>query len=213
MTAAVKICGLSTPEHVAAAVDAGADLVGFVFFPKSPRNVSIETAKALSAAVPDRVRKVALTVDADDDLLRAIADESGVDMLQFHGGETPERVLEVRQAFELPVIKALPVSEAADIARADAYTFAADMLLFDAKPPKDATRPGGNAESFDWGLLQGAKIALPWLLAGGLDPENVADAVRRTQAPMVDVSSGVEIAPGEKDSAKIQAFIRAVKAG
>jgi len=212
MTAAVKICGLKEPEHVAAAIEAGAALTGFVFFPPSPRSIDIEQARALTAAVPEGVRKVALTVDADDDLLSAIASGAGVDMLQFHGQESPARVADARVRYQLPIIKALPVAEAADVAAAKAYEFCADMILFDAKPPKDATRPGGNAETFDWDLLADLELGLPWMLAGGLTVDNVTDAVRRTHAEMVDVSSGVEDAPGQKSSAKIRAFIEAVKA-
>ncbi len=212
MTAAVKICGLREPEHVTAAVEAGAALTGFVFFPPSPRSIDIEKARALTATVPEGVRKVALTVDADDDLLTAIAAGAGIDMLQFHGKETPARVADARVRYQLPIIKALPVAEAADVSAAKAYEFSADMILFDAKPPKDATRPGGNAETFDWDLLSGLELGLPWLLAGGLTIDNVTDAVRRTNAEMVDVSSGVEDAPGQKSSSKIRAFIEAVKA-
>lgn len=211
MTVIVKICGLREAGHVDAAVDAGAGLTGFVFFERSPRNVSIQDAAALTARVPESVRKVALTVDADDDLLRAIIG-AGVDTLQLHGAETVARVNSVRETFGLPVIKALPISTADDVAAAKTYQGHADMLLFDAKPPKDATRPGGNAESFDWTLLQDAGFRVPWLLAGGLDAGNVADAVRISGAPMVDVSSGVEDAPGRKNTRKIRDFIAAASA-
>ncbi len=211
MTVIVKICGLREAGHVDAAVDAGAGLTGFVFFERSPRNVSIQDAAALTARVPESVRKVALTVDADDDLLRAIIG-AGVDTLQLHGSETVARVNSVRETFGLPVIKALPISTADDVAAAKTYQGHADMLLFDAKPPKDATRPGGNAESFDWTLLQDAGFRVPWLLAGGLDAGNVADAVRISGAPMVDVSSGVEDAPGRKNTRKIRDFIAAASA-
>lgn len=211
MSVAVKICGLKEPEHVAAAIDAGASLVGFVFFPPSPRHIEIARAAELTAAVPPGVRKVALTVDADDDLLTAVAAGAGIDMLQFHGNETPERVADVRRRLELPVIKAIPVANAADVAAAKAYEFCADLILFDAKAPKGATRPGGNAETFDWALLSDLDLGLPWLLAGGLGPDNVADAVRRTGAEMVDVSSGIEEAPGLKSTDKIRAFVAAAK--
>ena len=211
MTVIVKICGLREAGHVDAAVDAGAGLTGFVFFERSPRNVSIQDAAALTARVPESVRKVALTVDADDDLLRAIIG-AGVDTRQLHGAETVARVNSVRETFGLPVIKALPISTADDVAAAKTYQGHADMLLFDAKPPKDATRPGGNAESFDWTLLQDAGFRVPWLLAGGLDAGNVADAVRISGAPMVDVSSGVEDAPGRKNTRKIRDFIAAASA-
>ncbi|MBO6947951.1 MAG: phosphoribosylanthranilate isomerase [Rhodospirillales bacterium] len=209
MSVIVKICGLKEAEHVDAAVKAGAGLTGFVFFERSPRNVSIAEAKMLTARVPAGVRKVALSVDADDDVLRAIIDGAGVDTLQLHGSETVERVRQVRENFGLPVIKAVPISTLEDVEAARNYEAHADMLLFDAKPPKDATRPGGNAESFDWTLLQGAGFRVPWLLAGGLTPENVAEAVRISGAPMADVSSGVEDAPGRKNTRKIRDFIAA----
>lgn len=212
MTVTVKICGLSEAEHVDAAVEAGAGLTGYVFFPPSPRSISIAQAAALTARVPAAVRRVALTVDADDALLRAIVDGAGIDTLQLHGHETPERVQQVRAAFGLPVIKALPISTAADVQAAHTFEAAADMLLFDARPPKDATRPGGNAQAFDWDLLTGTNWGVPWLLAGGLDAGNVADAIRRTGATMVDVSSGVEDAPGRKNVQKIRDFIAAATA-
>ncbi len=209
MPARVKICGLSEAEHVDAAVGAGAALTGYVFFPKSPRHVSISQAAALIARVPDGVAKVALTVDASVEELGAIIDGAGIDTLQLHGHETVEQVREIKETFGLPVIKALPISTAADVAAAQTYDGIADMLLFDAKPPKDATRPGGNAVSFDWDLLRGTTWTSPWLLAGGLTPENVADAIRASGASLVDVSSGVEDAPGQKNADKIRAFIAA----
>ncbi len=211
MSTIVKICGLREARHVDAAVAAGAGLTGFVFFPPSPRNVSIEEAASLTARVPESVRKVALTVDADDDLLARIVAGAGIDTVQLHGSETPARVDHVRKAFGLPVIKALPISSADDVAAARIFEGHADVLLFDAKPPKDATRPGGNAESFDWTLLQGIDFQVPWLLAGGLDASNVARALSITGAPMVDVSSGVEDAPGQKSTQKIHDFIAAVQ--
>ncbi len=211
MSAIVKICGLSEAEHVDAAVDAGAGMTGFVFFEPSPRNIAVVDAAALTARVPAGVRKVALTVDADDEFLHAIVDDAGVDTLQLHGAETIERVRHVRETFGLPVIKALPISTADDVAAAHAYEGHADMLLFDAKPPKDATRPGGNAEAFDWTLLQSAGFRVPWLLAGGLDAGNVAEAIRISGARMVDVSSGVEDVPGRKNTQKIRDFIAAAQ--
>lgn len=211
MDAGVKICGLREAEHVDAAVVAGADLTGFVFFERSPRNVSIAEAAALTARVPTGIRKVALVVDAADALLQAIVAGAGIDTLQLHGSETPARTREIRDTFGLGVIKALPVATAEDLAAAEAYVGAADMFLFDAKPPKDADRPGGNAHTFDWSLLAGQDMPLPWLLAGGLTPDNVAAALRITGAPLVDVSSGVEDAPGRKSSDKIRAFIAAAK--
>ncbi len=212
MPVTVKICGLREPAHVDAAVEAGAGLTGYVFFPKSPRHVEIADAQALTARVPEGVAKVALNVDADDDLLAAIIAGAGVDTLQLHGHETVDRVRDVKARFQLPIIKALPIANADDVAAARAYDGVADMLLFDAKPPKDATRPGGNAVAFDWTLLTGTDWVSPWLLAGGLTPENVADAVRASGAKMVDVSSGVEDAPGHKNSDKIHAFIAAANA-
>jgi phosphoribosylanthranilate isomerase len=213
MSAIVKICGLREAEHVDAAVDAGAGLTGFVFFERSPRNVSITEAAALTSRVPVGISKVALSVDADDDLLSAIVAGAGIDILQLHGAETVARVDHIRRTFGLPVIKALPISSKADIAAARVYEGHADMLLFDAKPPKDATRPGGNAEPFDWTLLQDEAFSVPWLLAGGLDADNVGDALSVTGAPMVDVSSGIEDGPGQKSSRKIRDFIAAVDGG
>ena len=209
MTVAVKICGLREAEHVDAAVDAGAALTGYVFFPKSPRNVSIAETAALTARVPVGVRKVALSVDAEDELLRAIVEGAGVDTLQLHGHETPARVAHVRDPFGLTVIKALPIADQGDVETARRYQDVSDMLLFDAKPPKDATRPGGNAMAFDWTLLTGTSWTVPWMLAGGLDASNVAEALRISGAQMVDVSSAVEDEAGRKDVAKIRAFIAA----
>jgi len=202
-----KICGLSTPEFVDCAVDAGAAMVGFVFFPPSPRSISIADAAALAARVPDGVKKVALTVNAGDELLADIAANAGVDILQLHGSEQPERVFEVRHTYNLPVIKALPVEDQVDLMVARGYDGVVDYFLFDAKPPKDATRPGGNAVAFDWTLLKGFSLGKPWLLAGGLTPENVAEAVQISGAHMVDVSSGVEDQPGIKNLDKIRAFL------
>ncbi len=205
-----KICGLSTPQSVDCAVDAGAAMVGFVFFPPSPRSLSIAEAAALTARVPDHVKKVALTVNADDDLLAEISENAGIDLLQLHGSEPPERVFEVRHSFGLPVIKALPVEDTVDLMVARGYDAVVDFFLFDAKPPAHATRPGGNAVAFDWALLKGFSLAKPWLLAGGLTPENVAEAVRISAAHMVDVSSGVEDQPGVKNLPKIRAFLEAL---
>ena len=208
----VKICGLTTPAHVAAAVDAGAGYVGFVFFPKSPRNVSIDQAVELAAEVPVGVAKVALVVNADDALLDQITQAVPIDMLQLHGSESPQRVAEVKARYGLPVMKAVGISDAEDLAQIDAYMPVADQLLIDAKPPKNADLPGGNGLSFDWTLLAGRKYwTKPWMLAGGLTPDNVAEAARRTGAQQVDVSSGVESAPGQKDSDMIAAFIKAAQ--
>ena len=209
MPARVKICGLSDAAHVDAAVAAGAALTGYVFFPKSPRYVTIAEAAALTARVPEGVAKVALTVDANDDALRAIIEGAGIDTLQLHGHESVARVQDVKTTFGLPIIKALPIADTADVDAARAYDGVADMLLFDAKPPKDATRPGGNAVAFDWDLLRGTDWTSPWLLAGGLTVDNVVDAIRASGAVMVDVSSGVEDAPGQKNIDKIRSFIAA----
>ena len=211
MSTSVKICGLSEAQHVDAAVDAGAALTGFVFFERSPRNVTIEQAASLTARVPTGVRKVALTVDADDELLGQIVAGAGIDTLQLHGHESPARVEDIRKKYGVDVIKVLPIASKDDVAAAHAFEALADMLLFDAKPPKDATRPGGNALSFDWSLLTDETWTVPWLLAGGLDADNVGAAITATHAPMVDVSSGVEDTPGQKSVQKIQDFIAAVK--
>lgn len=208
----VKICGLTHPEHVAAAAEAGAAYIGLVFFPKSPRHVSPETAAALAFEVPPGIAKVALVVNASDAELDAITGQVPLDMLQLHGHETPERVAEVRARYGLPVMKAIGIADAADLPQIDAYSSVADQLLIDAKPPKTADLPGGNGLSFDWRLLQGRKYwTRPWMLAGGLTPDNVADAIRLTGAKQVDVSSGVESAPGVKDPALIRAFIQAAR--
>jgi phosphoribosylanthranilate isomerase len=203
----VKICGLTAAADVSAAVEAGAAYVGFVFFEKSPRNVTLAQARALALGVPPGVAKVALTVDADDATLDALTDQVPLDFLQLHGHESPARVAEVKSRYGLPVIKAIGIAEAADLPQINAYGGAADQLLIDAKPPKGATRPGGNALAFDWGLIAGRDWPLPWLLAGGLNPDNVALAVARTGARQLDVSSGVEAAPGVKDADLIRAFI------
>ncbi len=202
----VKFCGLTQPADIRAAVDAGAAYVGFVFFPKSPRNIDIETAAALAAEVPMGIAKVALVVNADDALLDEITSRVGIDMLQLHGSETPARVAEIKARYGLPVMKAVGVENAADLAALDDYAKVADQILVDAKPPKDADLPGGNGVSFDWRLIAGRRWPVPWMLAGGLTPENAAEAVRLTGARQIDVSSGVESAPGVKDAGKIAAF-------
>ena len=212
MTTLVKICGLSTPETLDVAIDAGADMVGFVFFSASPRNVSLHTARELAARVKARAEKVALTVDADDAMLANIVDILRPDLLQLHGKETPARVGAIAQRFGLPVMKALAIETKADLAAIPPYGKVADRLLFDARPPRDATRPGGLGTPFDWHLLENIALPVPFMLGGGLDPGNVAEALRITQAPAVDVSSGVERAPGEKDPEKIRAFIHAARA-
>jgi phosphoribosylanthranilate isomerase len=211
MSLLVKICGLSTPETLDVALDAGADMVGFVFFPPSPRNVSFETARALASRLKGQARKVANTVDADDALLEKIIESLNPDILQLHGHETPQRVAAIRESFGLPVMKALAIESKADLAAIQNYTSVADRLLFDARPPRDATRPGGLGKPFDWHLLENLNLSIPFLLSGGLNAENVAEALRITRAPGVDVSSGVESAPGVKDPEKIRAFIRAAR--
>jgi len=207
----IKICGLSDPDTVAAAVVAGARYVGFVFFPRSPRHVSLAQARALALSVPEGVAKVALTVDADDDMLRRLTDEVPLDMLQLHGHESPARVTEVRQRFGLPVMKAVGVAGLQDLEDLETYGKVADQLLVDAKPSENAVLPGGNGLSFDWRLIAGRRWNCPWMLAGGLDAGNVAQAIRLTGARQIDVSSGVETRPGVKDAARISAFIRAAQ--
>lgn len=207
----VKICGLREPRHVTAAVEAGAGYLGFVFFEKSPRNVSISQARDLAVEVPIGVAKVALTVNADNALLDAICDAVPLDMLQLHGSESVERVAEVRARYGLPVMKALGVADADDLAVIDAYGHVADQLLIDAKAPKGAALPGGNGLAFDWRLIANRHWFSPWMLAGGLTPDNVAEAVRLTGATQVDVSSGVEIAAGVKDDDLIASFVKAAQ--
>jgi phosphoribosylanthranilate isomerase len=206
-----KICGLRTPETVDCAIEAGASMVGFVFFPPSPRSISIADASTLVARVPVGIKKVALTVNADDDFLREIAKNTGINVFQLHGNEQPERVFEIRHTFGLPVIKALPVEDSVDLMVARGYDAVVDYFLFDSKPPKNASRPGGNATAFDWSLLKGFSLAKPWLLAGGLTPQNVSQAVEISGAQMVDVSSGVEDALGVKKLDKIRSFLKALE--
>lgn len=206
----VKICGLKTAEALAAALDGGASHVGFIFFPKSPRNVAPEEAGRLRQAAKGRALAVAVTVDAGDDALDGIVAAMAPDMLQLHGKESPERVAAVRARFGLPVMKALSVSEAADVAAAAAYDGVADRMLFDARPPKGAELPGGNGVPFDWRILDGHRG--DYFLSGGLTPENVGAAIRLLDPPGLDVSSGVESAPGVKDVALIAAFFAAVRA-
>jgi phosphoribosylanthranilate isomerase len=211
MALTVKICGLSTPDTLDVALDAGADMVGFVFFPRSPRNISFQTARELSSRVKGRAGKVANTVDAGDALLTAIIEALKPDVLQLHGHETPARVSAIKQRFGLPAMKALAIETRADLAAISDYTGVADRLLFDALPPREATRPGGLGKPFDWHLLENQNLSIPYLLSGGLHADNVADAVGITRAGGVDVSSGVESAPGVKDPDKIRAFIRAAR--
>lgn len=212
MSIEVKICGLTDAAAVKAVVEGGAAMCGFVFFPASPRNLTPKEAAELTKGVPEGVIRVGLTVDADDALLAEIALVARVDMVQLHGAETPARTNEVRERFGLPVIKVLAVQGPDDLAAAKAYQGVADRLMFDAKPPEDASRPGGNARAFDWRVLKNKTFALPWLLAGGLTAENLAEAVKTSGAVAVDVSSGVEDAPGVKNVDKIRAFLAAAAA-
>jgi phosphoribosylanthranilate isomerase len=213
MALTVKICGLRTQEALDAALDSGADLVGFVFFPPSPRHLGLEAARMLGERVGGLAGKVALTVDATDETLLDIVEALQPDMLQLHGKETPDRVVQVRTRFGLPVMKALPIAERADLSPIREYALVADRLLFDARPPREATRPGGLGRRFDWMLLAGIDPGVPYMLSGGLDAGNVAEALRITRASGVDVSSGVERAPGVKDPNKIREFVRAARAG
>jgi phosphoribosylanthranilate isomerase len=212
MPLSIKICGLKTPEALDVALESGADLVGFVFFPPSPRTIGLEAARLLSARVHGRAGKVALTVNATDEMLGAIVEALQPDMLQLHGTEPPERVAVVRSRFGLPVMKALPIAERSDLSPIRIYAKFADRLIFDARAPETATRPGGLGQPFDWMLLKGVDPGVPFMLSGGLDMANVAEALRITNAPGVDVSSGVERSAGVKDPAKIRAFIRAARA-
>lgn len=205
----VKICGLRTEADVAAVAASGAAYMGLVFFAKSPRNLTIPEARALALAAPVGLAKVALVVNADDATLDAIVDAMPLDMLQLHGAETPERVAEIRDRYRLPVMKAVGVADEGDLAALFDYSFVADQILVDAKPPKNADLPGGNGLSFDWRLVAQRRWLRPWMLAGGLTPDNVAQAIRLTNARQVDVSSGVEDAPGHKDTARIAAFAKA----
>jgi len=209
VTVKVKICGVRTPAILDAAASAGADYVGLVFFAKSPRHLSLEEASNLADAARDRVGAVAVLVDPDDALIDAVASTVRPDLLQLHGSESPSRVAAIRARTSLPVIKAIPVAEAADVASASAYASIADQILFDAKALPDAVLPGGNGVAFDWSVLAAAQA--PFALSGGLDAGNVAEAVRLTGAELVDVSSGVETAPGVKDEKRIRQFIEAAR--
>ena len=207
----VKICGLRSEADVAAVAAAGAAYAGFVFFPKSPRHLTVEAAGRLALAAPVGLAKVALVVDADDATLDAIVEGVALDMLQLHGHESPDRVAELRARYGLPVMKAVGVADEGDLAAVFDYSTVADQILIDAKPPKGAALPGGNGLAFDWRLVAQRRWLRPWMLAGGLTPENVAEAVRLTNARQVDVSSGVESAPGVKDAARIAAFVKAAQ--
>jgi phosphoribosylanthranilate isomerase len=205
----VKICGLRSLEDLAAVAATKAAYAGFVFFPKSPRHLTIPQARTLTLAAPVGLAKVALVVDADDALLDAITEAMPLDMLQLHGHETPERVAEIRARYGLPVMKAIGVADEGDLSALLEYSLAADQILVDAKPPKNSAIPGGNGLSFDWRLVAQRRWLKPWMLAGGLTPDNVAEAIRLTNARQVDVSSGVESSHGVKDPSKITAFVQA----
>ena len=207
----VKICGLRDKQMVLSAAEAGAHYVGFVFFEKSPRHVSTELAASLAVEVPAGIAKVALVVNADDALLDSITSVVPLDILQLHGNESPERVAEIRRRYGLPVMKAIGIADASDLEKIAPYAQVSDQLLIDAKPPRDAVLPGGNGLAFDWQLLAGRRWPVPWMLAGGLTPDNVAKAIQLTGAKQVDVSTGVESAPGVKDADRIRRFIGAAQ--
>jgi phosphoribosylanthranilate isomerase len=211
MPLTVKICGLSTPETLDAALDAGADMVGFIFFPPSPRHLNLGAARDLGARVKGRARKVAVSVDADDATLENTIEALRPDLLQLHGKETVARIRDVKARFGLPVMKVIPVETSADLAAVAGYAAVADRILFETRAPKDATRPGGLGTPFDWRLLENLKLAVPYMVAGGINAANVAEALRLTRASGVDVSSFVESAPGVKDIAMIRAFIAAAR--
>jgi phosphoribosylanthranilate isomerase len=211
MSIAVKICGITSLDAVDAAIASGAVYGGLVFHPKSPRFVALERARVLAERMQGRLKVVALVADMDDAQLKAMVDAVRLDFLQLHGAESVQRTAQIRANFNLPIIKALPVADAADLDTAAAYEAVADMLMFDARPPKGAERAGGHGAAFDWQLLAGRSFNKPWFLAGGLNPENVARALMLSDAKLVDVSSGVESAPGVKDAARIAQFINATK--
>jgi phosphoribosylanthranilate isomerase len=211
MSVGAKICGVTTPEAARAALDGRAMFLGFMFFEKSPRHLDLEAAARLAEPARGRAQVVAVTVDPTDAELDRIAAGLKPDLVQLHGRETPARVREAAGRTGAGIIKVLPVSEAADIAAAADYEGVAEHLMFEGRPPKDATRPGGIGASFDWTLLSGRRFRRPWFLAGGLDPWNLADAVRQSGAPLVDVSSGVERGPGLKDPALVKAFLDAAR--
>ena len=208
----VKICGISTVDDVRACAGAGANYMGLVFFEKSPRNITIPAARDLALAAPMGLAKVALVVNPSDAELDAIAGTVPLDMIQLHGRETPERVAEVKARYGLPVMKAVGIADANDLPKLESYFGVADQILVDAKPPKGGELPGGNGLSFDWRLIAGRRWPCPWMLAGGLTPENVAEAVKMTGTKQVDVSSGIEDAPGQKNAELIQKFVQSSRA-
>ncbi|UXX84466.1 phosphoribosylanthranilate isomerase [Roseovarius pelagicus] len=207
----IKMCGLTRLKDVDAAADAGAAYIGLNFFARSPRYLTLDAAREIAQAVPEGIAKVSLTVDADNATLDALTETVPLDMLQLHGSESAARVVEIKARYGLPVMKVVGIAEAADLTRLDTYAQVADQLLVDAKPPKGADRPGGNAVSFDWALIAGRRWSLPWMLAGGLTPQNVAEAVCATGARQVDVASGIEQAPGIKDADLMRAFVQAAQ--
>ena len=211
MTLDIKICGLTTDETLLAALNEGASHVGFIFFPKSPRHIEPTAAGMLRKHALGRAKVVAVTVNANDDALDAIVAKTTPDILQLHGNETPERVRAVKQRYGLPVMKAFSISEAADLAQIDQFSDVADRLLFDAKPPKGSQLPGGNGVSFDWRLLAALDRNVDYMLSGGLNAANIGDALRSSNPPGIDISSGVERAPGIKDTALIAEFFKAVR--
>jgi len=208
----VKICGLTQSAQISAAVAAGARYVGFVFFPKSPRHLTLPQAASMATLVPMGLCKVALTVNADNTQLDQLVQAVPLDMLQLHGSETPDRVADVRSRYGLPVMKAVGIADEGDLPALDEFVRVADQILVDAKPPKRADLPGGNGLSFDWRLIAGRRWSVPWMLAGGLTPGNVTEAIRMTGARQVDVSSGVETAPGIKDTELMREFVANAKA-
>jgi phosphoribosylanthranilate isomerase len=214
MSVAAKICGINSRAGLEAAVAGGAEFIGFIFYPPSPRYIAPEDAGQLARLVPPHIKKVGVFVDADPDEIDGVLLETPLDVLQFHGTESPRNIDDLRIIFRLPVIKAIKIGAPDDVAKARAFEGHADWLMFDAKPPADlaGALPGGNAVKFDWTLLAGTTWRTPWFLSGGLTPENLAAAVRATGAALVDVSSGVEVRPGLKDPAKIAAFLAAAKA-
>jgi phosphoribosylanthranilate isomerase len=212
MSLIVKICGLSTRETLDVALDAGADMVGFVFFPPSPRHLTLEVGRDLGRLVEGRALKVALTVDADDATLAGIMEALQPDLLQLHGRESAGRVHDIKQKYGVPVMKVLAIETSADLAGLAEYREVADRILFDARAPSEATRPGGLGAAFDWHILEKVELRVPFMLSGGLNAGNVAEAVRITRAGGVDVSSGVEREIGRKDPDMIRAFIRAARA-
>ena len=212
MAILVKICGINSAETADAALRAGADFVGLMFHPNSPRKVDLEQAASLAARLRGRVRIVAVLRDPSDDQIAAIKAQVNPDLIQLHGAEPPARVAAIRETFQVGLIKAIGVAEPSDLAGVGAYEESVDLFLFDAKPPAGATREGGHGTAFDWRIVSGQRIGRPWLLAGGLDAENVARAIAASNAPGVDVSSGVETAPGVKSAEKIAAFVAAARA-